>query len=68
MSLTPSMQRFIAHFGALGPRWGIAADTCRAHALLYLAGKPLPLPMAMVAQGEPAPGGRGEIFLCPTGS
>jgi DNA-binding transcriptional regulator GbsR (MarR family) len=44
MSLTPSMQRFIAHFGALGPRWGIAADTCRAHALLYLAGKPLPLP------------------------
>lgn len=44
MTPTPSMQRFTAHFGELGPRWGIEADTCRAHALLYLAGKPTPLP------------------------
>jgi hypothetical protein len=34
MRTTPAMQRFIGHFGALGPRWGIEADTCRAHALL----------------------------------
>jgi hypothetical protein len=44
MDMTPSMHRFIADFGALGRRWGIEADTGRAHALLYLAGKPLPLP------------------------
>ena len=43
MRTTPAMQRFIGHFGALGPRWGIEADTCRAHALLYLAGAPLAL-------------------------
>jgi hypothetical protein len=36
------MHRFIAHFGALGARWGIEADTCRAHALLYLAGRDRP--------------------------
>jgi DNA-binding transcriptional regulator GbsR (MarR family) len=40
MRTSPAMQRFIGHFGALGPRWGIEADTCRAHALLYLAGAP----------------------------
>lgn len=43
MKATPAMQRFIRHFGALGPRWGIEGDTCRAHALLYLAGAPLAL-------------------------
>jgi hypothetical protein len=34
MDMTPSMHCFIAHFGALGARWGIEADTCRAQALL----------------------------------
>lgn len=40
MQPTPAMDRFIRHFGEMGPRWGLAADTCRVHALLYLAGKP----------------------------
>lgn len=32
------MQRLVAYFGELGPRWGLAAGTCRVHAVLYLAG------------------------------
>jgi len=39
--ITPAMARFVHHFGEMGPRWGIEADTCRAHALLYLSGGPL---------------------------
>jgi DNA-binding transcriptional regulator GbsR (MarR family) len=34
------MERFIRHFGDMGPRWGLDADTCRVHAYLYLAGRP----------------------------
>jgi len=40
MTLRPAMQRFLDYFAALGPRWGLAADTCRAHAALYLCGRP----------------------------
>ena len=36
---TPSMQRVIAYFEALGPRWGLQPKTCAAHALLFLAGR-----------------------------
>ena len=41
LSITPAMRRFIDYFGELGPRWGIRAETTRAHALLYLANRPL---------------------------
>ena len=40
-AVTPTMRRFIDYFGDLGPRWGIRAETTRAHALLYLADRPL---------------------------
>lgn len=40
-AVTPAMRRFTDYFGELGPRWGIRAETTRAHALLYLAGRPL---------------------------
>lgn len=40
-SAAPAAARFIAFFGELGPRWGLDADGCRAHACLYLAGAPL---------------------------
>ena len=35
------MTRFIEHFGEMGPRWGLERETCRAHALLFLAGQPM---------------------------
>jgi DNA-binding transcriptional regulator GbsR (MarR family) len=37
------MTRFIEHFGEMGPRWGLERETCRAHALLFLAGQPMGL-------------------------
>lgn len=39
--LTPSMRSVIAHFEELGPRWGLKSETCAAHVLLYLVGRPL---------------------------
>jgi DNA-binding transcriptional regulator GbsR (MarR family) len=49
MDLTPAMRRFIDHFGTLGSRWGLREETCRAHALLYLAGGRMAL--AEIARG-----------------
>lgn len=39
--VTGPMRRFVDYFGELGPRWGIRAETSKAHALLYLADRPL---------------------------
>ena len=41
LSVTPPMHQFIDYFGDLGPRWGVRAGTSRAHALLYLTGRPV---------------------------
>ena len=41
LTVSPSMRRFIDYFGELGPRWGVRAETSRAHALLYLTGRPM---------------------------
>ncbi len=41
MTIAPALERFVRYFGEMGPRWGLAADTCRAHAMLYLSGAPL---------------------------
>jgi DNA-binding transcriptional regulator GbsR (MarR family) len=40
-SLSPLMQRFIAHFGEMGSRWGINRTVGQIYALLYVQGKPL---------------------------
>lgn len=39
-ALTSPMLRFVDYFADLGPRWGLAATTCRVHALLYLLAEP----------------------------
>lgn len=39
--LTPAASEFISYFASLGLRWGLEANTCRIHALLYLASRPL---------------------------
>lgn len=41
-SLTPTMTRFILHWGELGTRWGISRTVAQVHALLYLSPEPLP--------------------------
>ncbi len=41
LCVTPPMGRFIDYFGDLGPRWGVRSETSRAHALLFLLGRPM---------------------------
>ena len=41
MELTPTMQKFILHWGEMGARWGINRTVAQIHALLFLSPKPL---------------------------
>ena len=40
-NLSPLTQRFIAHFGEMGSRWGINRTVGQIYALLYVQAKPL---------------------------
>ena len=42
MNLTPIAQRFVLHWGEMGSKWGVNRTVSQIHALLYLAGKPMP--------------------------
>jgi DNA-binding transcriptional regulator GbsR (MarR family) len=42
MTLSPTEQKFILHWGEMGTRWGVNRTVAQIHALLYLAGRPLP--------------------------
>ena len=42
MKLNPVSERFILHWGEMGSKWGVNRTVSQIHALLYLAGKPLP--------------------------
>src|SRR5688572_27218355 len=42
MKLTPTMQKFILHWGEMGWRWGINRSVAQVHALLMLSPKPMP--------------------------
>ncbi len=39
--LRPIARTFIAHWGEMGPRWGVNRTVAQIHALLYLADRPL---------------------------
>ncbi len=41
MNLSPAVQKFILHWGEMGPRWGINRSVAQIHALLYLSETPL---------------------------
>jgi DNA-binding transcriptional regulator GbsR (MarR family) len=41
MHLTPTMQRYIVHWGEMGSRWGMNRSVAQIHALLYLAAEGL---------------------------
>ena len=36
------MQKFILHWGEMGTKWGINRSVAQIHALLYVAGRPMP--------------------------
>ena len=42
MQLSSVMESYILHWGEMGTRWGVNRTVAQIHALLYLAGKPLP--------------------------
>lgn len=42
IQLSPSMKKFVLHWGEMGTRWGINRTVAQIHALLYLSPKPLP--------------------------
>ena len=41
MKLSPTMQKFVLHWGEMGSRWGVNRTVAQIHALLYLANDPL---------------------------
>jgi DNA-binding transcriptional regulator GbsR (MarR family) len=41
MELTPTMKKFILHWGEMGWRWGINRSVAQVHALLMLSPQPL---------------------------
>jgi DNA-binding transcriptional regulator GbsR (MarR family) len=40
MKLTPTMKRFVLHWGEMGTRWGVNRSVAQIHALLYLSPEP----------------------------
>jgi DNA-binding transcriptional regulator GbsR (MarR family) len=40
-TVSPAMRAVIDHLQELGPRWGLKRDTCAAHGVLYLVGRPM---------------------------
>jgi len=41
MHLTPTMEKYILHWGEMGARWGVNRTVAQIHALLYLSPSPL---------------------------
>src|SRR5476651_909995 len=42
MTLAPTIQKYILHWGEMGTRWGVNRTVAQIHALLYLSDRPLP--------------------------
>lgn len=40
--LSPLSRRFVLHWGEMGSRWGVNRTVAQIHALLFLAGRPMP--------------------------
>jgi len=41
MELSPTMQKYVLHWGEMGTRWGVNRTVAQIHALLFLANAPL---------------------------
>ena len=42
MTLSPTAEKFILHWGEMGTRWGVNRTVAQIHALLYISPRPLP--------------------------
>jgi DNA-binding transcriptional regulator GbsR (MarR family) len=41
MDLSPTLARFVLHWGEMGARWGVNRTVAQIHALLYVTGRPM---------------------------
>ncbi|MEO6363934.1 MAG: MarR family transcriptional regulator [Caldimonas sp.] len=41
MDLSPTLSRFVLHWGEMGARWGVNRSVAQIHALLYVTGRPM---------------------------
>lgn len=41
MDLSPTLSRFVLHWGEMGTRWGVNRTVAQIHALLYINGRPM---------------------------
>lgn len=41
MDLSPTLSRFVLHWGEMGTRWGVNRTVAQIHALLYISGRPM---------------------------
>ena len=41
MTLSPTVSRFVLHWGEMGSRWGVNRTMSQIHALLFIAGRPM---------------------------
>ena len=41
MELSPTLARFVLHWGEMGTRWGVNRTVAQIHALLYITGRPM---------------------------
>ena len=41
MNLSPSIERFVLHWGEMGARWGVNRTVAQIHALLFVEGRPV---------------------------
>ena len=41
MKLSPTLHKFVLHWGEMGTRWGVSRSVAQIHALLYISEKPL---------------------------
>ena len=41
MDLSPTLSRFVLHWGEMGTRWGVNRTVAQIHALLFIGGRPM---------------------------
>ena len=41
MTLSPTVSRFVLHWGEMGSRWGVNRTMSQIHALLFISGRPM---------------------------
>ncbi|HEY9066285.1 MAG TPA: MarR family transcriptional regulator, partial [Burkholderiaceae bacterium] len=41
MELSPTLSRFVLHWGEMGTRWGVNRTVAQIHALLYIGARPM---------------------------